>query len=174
MNAVIIYDDFDEASRTIALLAGRVLRAHETTRWKVRPWRFDQVIHLARADAARAEAAASHLLVLAIGQGQCVPGWLLEWLEQWATHREVQEAVLAIWVDGHDDANPGPAACAVAEIAGRHGLSFSIYDVQPVANESTILIPEAPGRELALSPRLVGDLTGGETPLVPAQTSNES
>jgi hypothetical protein len=65
MNAVIIYEEFDNAAGARALLERAACRADETMRWNVGLWRLD-VLKLKLADgAAEVEAMAAHLIVLA-------------------------------------------------------------------------------------------------------------
>jgi uncharacterized phage-like protein YoqJ len=43
MNAVIIYDEFDYATKANAMLERAAHRTDETTHWSVKPWRVDML-----------------------------------------------------------------------------------------------------------------------------------
>ena len=123
MNAVIIYDEFDYATKANVMLARAARRADETTQWDVKPWKLDMLKLSPTADAALTEASDAHLIVLALRQPESLPAWLFAWLETWAEHRQVQEAALAFW---HGE-NAGGSSMAVVELsqfAERRGLSF--------------------------------------------------
>jgi hypothetical protein len=56
MNAVIIYDEFDYATKANVMLARAARRADETTQWDVKPWQLDMLKLSPTADAALPEA----------------------------------------------------------------------------------------------------------------------
>jgi len=121
MNAVIFYDKFDFAAKAKAILERAAHRTDETTHWSVKPWRVDMLKLPPAAEAALAEAAEAHLIVLAVCQVQSV---LVDWLERWATCRQVQEAALAVWSGGNADTCSARAAPELSQFAGRHGLGL--------------------------------------------------
>ena len=96
MNAVIIYDEFDYATKAKATLERAAHRTDETTHWGVRLWRVDVLKLPPAAEAALAEAVEAHLIMLAVRQVQSLLPWLMDWLERWATRRQIQEAALAV------------------------------------------------------------------------------
>ena len=59
-----------------------------------RCWKFPPT-----AAEALAEAVDAHLIVFVGHCAQAVPGWLHIWLEEWAAHRHVEEAALAVMGD---------------------------------------------------------------------------
>ena len=66
MNAVIIYDDVDFASKAQAMLRRAAHRADEALAWSVKPWRIELLILPLTADKALKDAAEAHLLVFAV------------------------------------------------------------------------------------------------------------
>ena len=80
MNAVIIYDRFDFAAKAKAMLERAAHGTGEATHWSVKPWRVDMLKLPPAAEAALAEAAEAHLIVLAVRQVQSLfPGWWTGW-----------------------------------------------------------------------------------------------
>jgi hypothetical protein len=128
MNAVIIYDEFDVAAKANAMLGRAAHRAGETTHWNVTPWRVDMLKLQPTAEAALAEAAAAHLIVLAVRKVQSFHPCLVDWLERWATCRQVQEAALAVWAGGNADTPSARASPELSQFVGRHGLSVIVDD----------------------------------------------
>ena len=138
MNAVIIYDEFDYAAKAKAMLERAAHRTDETTRWGVRLWRVDVLKLPPAAEAALAEAVEAHLIMLAVRQIQSLLPWLVDWLERWATCRQVQEAALAVW-DGENAATRSArAAPELSQFAGRHGLSLIFDDNALVEGKSSM------------------------------------
>ena len=128
LNAVIIYERFDFAAKAKAMLERAAHETGETTHWSVNPWRVDMLKLPPAAEAARAEAAEAHLIVLAVRQVQSLFPWLADWLERWATCRQVQEAALAVWDGGNTDTLSARATPELLQFAGRHGLSLIFED----------------------------------------------
>jgi hypothetical protein len=98
--AVIIYDDFDSATRAIALLERVALRADEAIKWDIKPWRLDVLKQPTLAALTVAVAANADLIVLALNRIYSTPVELLDWLKNWAEHRRIEDAaVLALSAD---------------------------------------------------------------------------
>jgi hypothetical protein len=154
MNAVIIYDRFDFAAKAKAMLERAAHGTGEATHWSVKPWRVDMLELPPAAEAALAEAAEAHLIVLALRQVQSLFPWLVDWLERWATCRQVQEAALAVWDSGNADTRPVRATPELSQFAGRHGLSLLFDDSAPVKDESSMFASDLHEREVALTPTL--------------------
>src|ERR1035441_1958243 len=130
MNAVIIYDRLDFAAKAKAMLERAVHETGETTDWSVKPWRVDMLKLPAAAEAALAEAAEAHLIVLAVRQVQSL---LVDWLQRWARCRKVPEAALAVWDGGDADTRSARASPELSQFAGYHGLSLIFDDNAPVS-----------------------------------------
>lgn len=154
MNAVIIYDKFDFAAQANAMLERAAHRAGETTHWSVKPWRVDILKLPPAAEAALAEAAEAHLIMLAVRQVQSVLPWLVDWLERWAACRQVQETALAVWDGGSADPLSARAAPGLLQFARRHGLSLIFDDNALVEDISSMVASDLHKREVSLTPTL--------------------
>jgi hypothetical protein len=152
MNAVIIYDKFDLAAKVNVMLEGAAHRMGETTRWRVKPWRVEMLKLPPAAEAALAEAAGAHLIVLAVRQIQSFLPWLVDWLERWAACRQIQEAALAVWNAGNGDARLARATPELLQFAGRHGLSLIFDDNMLVEDKSLMVVSDLHKREVSLTP----------------------
>jgi hypothetical protein len=98
LKAVIIYDDFDSATRATALLERVAVRADGDMKWDIKPWRFDVLKQPTLAALTVAVAANADLIVLALRRIHSMPAELLDWLNNWAKHRRIEDAcVLALY-----------------------------------------------------------------------------
>jgi hypothetical protein len=124
MNAVIIYDDSAIAAMAGAKLEKSAWRVNAVVRWSIKPWRLDALMLPPIADRASNDAAAAHLIVLAVrSQTESAP-LLSSWLETWAARRQVQDAALAVFDGAGGEKLSAPAAPELSRFARRHGLSF--------------------------------------------------
>jgi len=123
MKALLIYEDFNRATKAIATLRRAAHHADASLEWDIRPWRVDMLKVAPIAAEALMEAADADLIVLADRRAQSL---LPDWLEQWATHRHIEDAALAVIGDGNDDVFSAPEASELSRFAARHGLSFII------------------------------------------------
>ena len=124
MNIVMFYDQLELALKTNDILARATSRADLGVSIRLKPWRLDLVLHPVMANQISLDAAHAHLIVLAIRLNHELPAWLLNWLENWAAHRQIPEAALALSNPIDKDAissNPTPGLSALAK---RHGLGF--------------------------------------------------
>ena len=151
MNAVIIYDRFDLASKAKAMLERAAHRTNETMHWSFKPWRVDVLKLPPAAETALAEAAEAHLIVLAVRQVQSL---LVDWLERWATFRQVQEAALAVWDGGNADTRRAREIPELSQFAGRHGLSLLLDDNALVADKSSMFASDLRKREVSMTATL--------------------
>jgi len=94
LKAVIIYDDFDSATRATALLERVATRAEEAMKWDIKPWKFDVLKQPALAALTVAVAANADLIVIALRRRRSTPVELLNWLKNWADHRRIEDAAL--------------------------------------------------------------------------------
>jgi len=154
MNAVIIYDRFDFAAKAKAMLERAAHGTGEAAHWSVKPWRVDMLKLPPAAEAALAEAAEAHLIVLALRQVQSFFPWLADWLERWATCRQVQEAALAVWDSENADTRPVRATPELSQFAGRHGLRLIFDDNALVEDKSSMFARDLHEREVTLTPTL--------------------
>jgi hypothetical protein len=154
MNAVIIYDRFDFAAKAKAMLERAVHGTGDATHWSVKPWRVDMLNLPPAAEVALAEAAEAHLIVLALRQVQSFFPWLADWLERWATCRQVQEAGLAVWDSENADTPAVRAAPELSQFAGRPGLSLLFDQSAPAEKESSMFASDTHERQASLTPTL--------------------
>ena len=154
MNAVIIYDEFDYATKAKATLERAAHRTDETTHWGVRLWRVDVLKLPPAAEAALTEAVEAHLIMLAVRQVQSLLPWLMDWLERWVTRRQIQEAALAVWGGGSADTRLARASPELSQFAGHHDLSLIFDDNALVEDKSSMYASDLHKREVALTPTL--------------------
>jgi hypothetical protein len=124
MNAMIIYDTFDFAVRANARLERAAHRADKATHWNVNLWRVDVLKLPPAIEAALAEAADAHLIMLAISHVESGLPSLVAWLESWATGKQIREAALAIWDGESADTHLATSAPELSQFGKRHGLSL--------------------------------------------------
>jgi hypothetical protein len=123
LKAVIIYDDFDSATRATALLERATVRADEAMKWDIKPWRFDVLKQPTLAALTVAVAANADLIVLALRQIHSPPAELLDWLESWAGHRRIEDAaVLVLRLD--ESRMPSRFWNEIKAFAESQGLAF--------------------------------------------------
>ena len=154
MNAVIIYDQFDYATKAKATLESAAHRTDETTHWGVRLWRVDVLKLPPAAEVALAEAAEAHLIMLAVRQVQSLLPQLMDWLERWATRRQIQDAALAVWDGGSAATRLARASPELSQFAGKHGLSLIIDAVVPTEDKSAVFTRSLHEREVTMTPTL--------------------
>lgn len=148
MNAVILYDEFPLAANANGMLARAANRADAAVPWSISPWRLDMLKLPPVADGALEEAATAHLMVLAVRNQAKLPPWLWDWLETWATHREIPDAALAVFDGGHGDVLAAPAVPELSRFAERHGLSFLVGDMSREKDDSASVLDDLRAREV--------------------------
>jgi hypothetical protein len=94
LKAVIIYDDFDSAAHTTALLERVARRADEAIKWDLKPWRLEVLKQPTLAALTVAVAANADLIVLALNHPHPPPAELRDWLTSWAKHRRTEDAAV--------------------------------------------------------------------------------
>jgi hypothetical protein len=123
LEAAIIYDDFDFAARTAALLERAAIRSDEAMEWDVKPWRLDLLKLSSLAEAALAETADTELIVVALSKTHLLPDTLLDWLGRWAERRQIRDAALMVLCP-EETAGPRSARSRLKEFAEWRGLLF--------------------------------------------------
>jgi len=123
LKAAVIYDDFDFAARTAALLERAAIRTDEAMKWDVKPWRLDLLKPSSLAAAALEETMDADLIVVALCKTHLLPGALLEWLEEWAAHRQIGDAALLVRCP-EESAGPISSWNRLKEFAVWRGLLF--------------------------------------------------
>ena len=141
MNAVIVYDDVEYASKARGMLGRAAHRADAALAWTVKPWRIELLLLPPTAAWALQDAAEAHLIVLAFRRPTDPSPRLLDWLEKWACRRQVQDAALAVFDGGNGDMLSATAAPELSLFAERQGLSLIFGDVGPSEEEPALLVP---------------------------------
>jgi hypothetical protein len=139
LKAAIIYDDFDFAARTAALLEHAAVRSDEAMQWDIKPWRLDLLKPSALAEAALAETIDADLVVVALSRIHLPPDILLDWLERWAARREIQEAALMVLCP-EETAGPMSSWERLKEFAAGWGLLFLGSRRSPEEGDSLDLV----------------------------------
>jgi hypothetical protein len=155
MKAIIIYDDFELATKANGILGHAMQHADKTAQWQVKPWRVNLLTLAGIADAALSEAVDAHLIVLALRQSESLPACLRGWLEQWVVRRQVQDAALALWDGENGGMHSASATPELARFAECHGLSFIGNDGNPVEGESARFLDGLHEREVTQTPTLM-------------------
>jgi len=132
LRAVIIYDDFDSATRATALLERVAVRADEAMKWDIKPWRFDVLKQPALAALTVAVAANADLIVLALRRIHSTRAELLDWLKNWAEHRRIEDAAVLALPSGRTQ-TPSAPWDELKMFAKAHGLI--LLDSQSVWND---------------------------------------
>lgn len=123
LKAAVVYDDFDLAARTAALLERAAVRSDEAMEWDVKPWRLDLLKPSSLADAALDETLDADLIVVALCKTHLLPDELMEWLEHWAAHRQIADAALMVLCP-EETAGPMSSWNRLKELAEWRGLLF--------------------------------------------------
>ena len=123
LKAVIIYDDFDSATRATALLERVGRRTDEAIKWDIKPWRFEVLKQPALAALTVAVAANADLIVLALGCKDSTRAELLDWLKNWAENRRIADAAL-LALPSNEPPTPLTFSEELEAFAEAHGLVF--------------------------------------------------
>ncbi len=104
------------------------------------------------ANAALTDAEDAQLVLLSLCHPRSLPEWVLDWLDQWAVRRRVQEAALAVWDGGNAGTLSAAPSAVLAEFAHRHGLSFIFGDADPSEDRSAVVARNLREREVFPTP----------------------
>lgn len=151
MNALILYDELHLATKARGMLTRAMEQAGEITWWNVQPWRINLLSPTGRPDVSPADAADAHLIILAVrSQADLSPG-LVDWLEQWAGHRLVPDAALAVFDGGSGDTLSTNVSIELRRFADRHDLSFIFGERDQADYESSAIAQSLHEREVFVS-----------------------
>jgi hypothetical protein len=123
LKSAVMYDDFDFAARAAALLERAAIRADAAIKWDLKPWRFDVLKQSVLAKAAFAETTDADLIVVASCGTHLPPDELMDWLEQWAAHRQIKDAAVMAFCP-EENAGPMSLGERLKQFAEWHGLPF--------------------------------------------------
>jgi hypothetical protein len=122
MNAVILCEDFAFAAKANAALRRVGCEDGVNVRWRIRCWPMNALLDAAIAKKSLAETLDAHVIVFPTRHAHCPPLWFLNWLERWATLRQVKEAALGVIKDNDADLR-GPCA-ELSKLIQQHGLHY--------------------------------------------------
>jgi len=142
MKALIIYDDITCAANTTAILHRVAHHADITVKWEITPWRLNRLEFPPTAKQALGDAADADLIVFAVRSTPKLPVWLMDWLEEWAGHRHIPDAAVAIIGDGTAVAAAAPATTELSQFARQHGLSFIFNNHGGIDDEPAFIDPK--------------------------------
>jgi hypothetical protein len=134
LKALIIYDDLASALKANNLLRNTLHRTGVRFDWEINLWRLNMLRFESVANEALREATDADLIVFAIRHTHSLPMWLIKWLEQWATLRQILDATLAVIRDVDAKATLAQATFDLSQFARRYGLSI-IGDDRHVIND---------------------------------------
>lgn len=159
MKALIIYDNFAAAAKANATLKRSTESLAFDVRWNVSPWRVDMLKFPPTAEEALTDALDAHLVVLAGRMAQPVSFWLLEWLEQWAKSRRVEEAAMAVFGVGKA-LNPSSSATSnVVQFVNHYGLGLFYVESNEAEDIAAIRVDSVhtftPGIKATVSQRVM-------------------
>jgi hypothetical protein len=160
MKAVILYDDFVIAAKVNALLRSAAGRHDETAHWTVRPWRLDLLTLSSTADEAWADVLDAHLIVLAAHEPELLTAGLMDWLEAWAGHRQIQAAAVAVFGGANTRPLSAQTVPQLSRFAERHGLSFIFDAGAEVPDGPTPYAHDLHERAMAMTPTMMELLDG--------------
>ncbi len=114
-------------------------RVNEFLPWTFKPWQMEKLARPLIAEAALADTADAHMVVVSLCHDRALPGWVMDWLEQWAARRRVQDAAVAAWDGRNGDILQADAAPELSVFALRHGLSFLSSDADVMEPDFALL-----------------------------------
>jgi hypothetical protein len=123
LKAVVIYDDLDLAARATTLLERVALHAEDAMKWDVKSWRFNILKQPTLAGITISVAADADLIVFALHESDFAPEELLDWLTNWANHRQIPDAAVML-LRPDENAAPTPVCNELKWFAGSRGLNF--------------------------------------------------
>ena len=143
MKSVIIYEDLAFLANAIAKLKRVGCRPKVNARWTIKSWPINTLEQEAPAERSLIEAADAHLIVIPARYARTLPLGLREWLERWATLRQIQDAAVAVIGDATHADFPRTVSPELAMLVQKQGLNFIIDEV-PVARNATKLVVRFP------------------------------
>ena len=139
MKSVIIYEDLAFLANAIAKLQRVGCRPKVNARRTIKSWPINTLEQEAAAKKILIEAADAHLIVIPARYARTLPLGLREWLERWATLRQIQDAAVAVIGDATHADFPRTVSPELAMLVQKQGLNFIIDEV-PVARNATKLV----------------------------------
>lgn len=135
MKAVIVCDDLAfvvKASKTLQRVG---CQPGMSVQWTTQSWPLNALNQAAMAENTLVEAADAHLIIIPAHHADSLPFLLLDWLERWASVRQIRDAALAVIADDIDNGFGMAVSSELNLLVQKHGLSF-ITDAVVVAKDS--------------------------------------
>ena len=140
MKAVIFCDDFAFAARARSILLRVGRRPDVNIHWKVKTWPIVALDQAALSEMIRSEVGDAHLIVISGDHARSLPLELRNWLEQWATHRHVEEAAVGVIDESAHSAVETEEFSELKLLLDKHGLSL-ITSQMPVIDRPAKILP---------------------------------
>ncbi|MCL5098670.1 MAG: hypothetical protein M1608_14300 [Candidatus Omnitrophica bacterium] len=137
MNTVVIYENYELAANAVSILKRVAQHADPAVELNLKPWRLDVLTTPPMTNAALAEAIDAELIILAMQESEPLPAWLMDWMELWAGHRQVQNAAVALLCGKEGKTLAAADAKDLQQFTDRHGLSYLSSQGETAKNEST-------------------------------------
>ena len=165
MKAVIICDAPSILVKAEAALLRVGRRSEVNAQWTIKCWPANALSQASIAEQALIEAADTHLVIIAARHACSVPFGLRDWLEQWATLRQIPEAALAVIGDGSHADLPKTVSSELTMLALKHDLNLIIDEGMAVENAMETAVRFPFERELLLSPKpgRIGHAVAGDS-----------
>ena len=161
MKALIVYDHIGSAVKASTALREATSCTEAHAAWEIKLWRSDEMRFRRVADDALGDAGDADLVICAVRQARLLPPWVKEWLQRWATQRQVVNAALALVVDKTDHPSGTEEIEELYHFAMRHNLTIlSSPDDERQALAAFLLRPQpepawiAPAGSLRAKPGL--------------------
>lgn len=124
MKALIVYDNFAFAAKATTTLQRVGLRVNVRVTWIIKPWQVNILRERAPAQNALFDAADAHLVVFAGPRAESTPSWIRDWLEQWASIRQIEGAAIAVIGVGFGTGFAESAPADLSQFVQQHGIDF--------------------------------------------------
>ncbi|MCI0747105.1 MAG: hypothetical protein L0Y58_17000 [Verrucomicrobia subdivision 3 bacterium] len=136
LKSVIIYDDLAFVAKANAMLQRVGSQPNVGAWWTVHKVPTHDLNNAPTAERRLMEAADAQLIVIPAQHVRAIPLRLREWLERWATLRQIQDAALVVIADGVAATFTKSASAGLAKFAQEHVLHF-IFDEHTIAENAT-------------------------------------
>lgn len=124
MKAVIFCDGFGFADRAHSILRRVGRHPNVDVRWIVKAWPIAALNHAVSSRNIRSEVEDAHLVVISGDQARSFPRQLRDWLQQWATHRRIEQAAVGVIDESGHPAAELEAFYDLEQLIDEYGLNL--------------------------------------------------